>query len=265
MGKQRIKVISGPTRPDEEDGQGHTCPHCSKKRKGPCPHGENCPHRGKCKRHRQHAAHEDPEDMDPRPKPTPEEEPGEGSPLPPEGVEEHQPGPGNGEGGDNGHNGHVHNFIDIPPGQGPACEGPHCLNLTVLRELSRLNLGMGLLQRQERSLLRYLARMDHQTVEEFVLSLLLEPMFESIELAYGAADVLQYEMARDTTPGSPCPFASLINGLERRLELYVRMDEGLDAEAGEEMAELFDEKDISSAQILAGLSEDQGDETRMFN
>jgi len=37
----------------------------------------------------------------------------------------------------------------------------------------------------------------------------------------------------------------------------VRIDQGLDEEAGAEMAELFDVEDISPAQILADLSPDQ--------
>lgn len=262
MGKQLLRVISETTRP-AEDGEGHTCPHCGKKRShGSCPHGKNCPHRGKCRHHRQEATGEDRAGGDHH-HPAPEQhQPGE---APPEqeavtaGVEEHPPVPDRGaEGGGNDHSGH--HLIEVPSDHGPACQGPHCVNLNFLRELPRLNLSMGQLQRQEKSMLRYLARTDYMTVQEFVLSLLLEPMFESIELAYGAADELRHHAARDTTPGSPCPFALLITGLERRLRLYLRMDQGLDEEAGAEMAELFDEEDISSSQILAELSTDPGDE-----
>ena len=257
MGKQQLKVLTEPTRP-AEDGGGHTCPHCGKKRPGEtCPHSENCPHRGKCRHHRQKAGAEDGSSGDPdHPQPQ-EHEPGEVPPEPPEQELQAEAGEP-GEGGGAGRNGH--NFIDLPSEHGPSCQGPHCVNLNFLRELPRLNLGMAQLQRQEKSLLRYLARTDHMTVEGFVLSLLLEPVFEFIEQVYGAADELRHHAAQDTTPGSPCPFASLINGLERRLRLYLRMDQGLDEEAGAEMAELFDETDISSAQILAELTVDQGDE-----
>ena len=143
---------------------------------------------------------------------------------------------------------------------GIACQGPQCINLNFVRELRWLNKGLASLQRQEKSLVRYLARVDQDTVQESVLSLLLEPMFESIEMAYGAADELRFIVEKSPSLGPPCPFANLINGLGQRLRLYLRMEQGLDEEAGAEMAELFAEEDISSAQILSELTTDQGDE-----
>ena len=138
--------------------------------------------------------------------------------------------------------------------QGLSCTGPQCVNLNFQRELQVLNSSLASLQRQEKSLVRYLARATAETVDEFVLSLLMGPMFESIETAYWAADQLRYYVVKEPSLGSPCPFTSLINGLDQRLRLYMRMEQGLDEETGELFAELFDEEEISPAQILADLS-----------
>ena len=248
MGKQYLKVLTEPGPP------GDICPRCGKRR----PHGQ-CPHRaggrhqpGRCKRlgrNRTHAAG--------------------GLLRHVEHTEGSQtPGPGNGHHRSEseaspeqrGNGQHVPNALTDSIAPGLSCQGPHCVNLNFLRELPRLNKGLASLQRQEKSLVRYLARVDQETVQQFVLSLLLEPMFESIELAYGAADELRHYVVKDPALGSPCPFTSLINGMDRRLRLYLRMEQGLDEEAGAEMAELFNEEDVSSAQILAELSVDQRDE-----
>lgn len=47
-----------------------------------------------------------------------------------------------------------------------------------------MNRGLAQLRRQEKSL-RYLARVDHETVQEFVLSLLLEPLFDEKDISTG--------------------------------------------------------------------------------
>ena len=160
---------------------------------------------------------------------------------------------------------HLFGTPSDPVVQSLSCAGPQCVNLNFLRELRVLNKSLASLQRQEQSLLRYLARTDHETVQEFVLSLLLEPVFESIEKAYMAADELKHFVIKDSTLGSLCPFMSLVNGLDQRLRLYVKMEQGLDEEAGELLAELFDEEEISPAQILADLSPESRQEQHLMS
>lgn len=145
-------------------------------------------------------------------------------------------------------------LIPISEHSAPACTGPHCLNLNVQLEHQRLQQGLALLGRQEKSLLRYLASTPGETLEPFALSLLLDPVFDQIEQVYGTADVLRRHAAKNPMEhGAPCPLTALIEDLEQRIRVYSRMtstqkgvDPGLTA--------LFKQEDFSRAQIVEPLS-----------
>ena len=255
MGRQYLKVLAEP------EPRGDICPRCGKKRANrQCSHHGAGPHRGGCHRlhrgrkvavdghHHQVEVEQGENDL------TRDTGPGR-HPSSPEGSLQRIPD-----------DQHLSRTPSDPVVQGLSCAGPQCVNLNFLRELRVLNRSLAMLQSQEKSLVRYLARVDHDTVQEFVLFLLLEPVFESIEKAYMAADELRQHIEKDPSLGSPCPYVKLIQRLDQRLRTYLKLENGLDGEAGAAMAELFGEEEISPAQILADLSpEPRQDQYLMSN
>ena len=136
---QTIKVLVG-----SDADASHICPRCGKHRpKGGCPH-----HAARMRAERG----DHPHSHDHRPPPHahhhqhgPEQEPDRTQQLAPASV--------------------LQRLIPISSDSAPACEGPHCQNLNVQFEHQRLQHGLVLLSRREKSFLRYLARTPADDIE----------------------------------------------------------------------------------------------------
>ena len=130
------------------------------------------------------------------------------------------------------------------------CTGPGCINLNVQRELLHLKQCQTLLGTRERSLFRCLARNGLMKANGAVHSFFVEPVLEALEDVYGTADVLARYMAQEHVPGSACQYLSLIEQMEMRLKLYLRIGQGEDDGLWAEMMELFGEDVFNAAQIV---------------
>ena len=227
---QTIKVLAG-----TDADASHICPRCGKHRpKGGCPH-----HAARMRAERGDHPHS--HDHGPTPHAHhhllgPEHERGWPQQLAPAAV--------------------IQRLIPISSDSAPACEGPQCQNLNVQLEHQRLQQGLVLLSSKEKSFLRYLARTATEDLDPFILSLLLNPVFDQIEKVYGAVDALKrYAAVNPVATGAPCQFEALVDDLERRLRVYLKMTKP-QAGVNPELTEIFQEEDFSRSQIVEPLSAD---------
>ena len=147
-------------------------------------------------------------------------------------------------------NDHYEDYRYPVPTAAAACTGPGCINLNVQRELLHLKQCQTQLEARERSLFRCLARNGLVKANGAVHSFFVEPVLEALEDVYGTADVLARYMAQEHVPGSACQYLSLIEQMEMRLKLYLRIGQGEDDGLWAEMMELFGEDVFNAAQIV---------------
>ena len=141
-------------------------------------------------------------------------------------------------------------------GDGASCTSQGCINLNVQRGLVKLAEDREQLESRERSLLGFVARNGVEDLDGTLLSLVLEPVFESIEQVYGTVDALgRYADHEPGDVASPCPYESLMEELGQKMRLYLRIEEENIEEILAEL-EVFAPGGISTVQTLDSLDGD---------
>ena len=137
-----------------------------------------------------------------------------------------------------------------PGSGGNVCQGLFCRNLTIEREQEVLRRHSLDLRRLEMSLHSYLLRTPPEAVEAFVLDILLEPLFEMTEQAYGAADAI-YRYAEDASNSmEPCAFLAVIQRLEETLKSCLKLESAVRQSELDYLTEVM--RDLERSQNPAG-------------
>ena len=143
------------------------------------------------------------------------------------------------------------------PRDGASCACQGCINLNVQNELRNLEQDQEILASQEQSLLRFMIRNGVGALDDALLSIVLEPVFESIEQVYSTVDALvRYEDQEQHDPGTSCPYESLVEELDRKMRLFLRVSEGDREGILEELDGVFGPESFSVEQSLDSLGGD---------